>query len=113
MIEIIKTCSSCIHNKESRDVNGSPCYLCRRNPTDNRTDWFEEKRQTKFNVDDLVSVQVETLGPFGQRIKAGTVGVVTEVWYLEDRNIYVVNFAEVYNVAFEELNLTLVKAAED
>lgn len=43
--EEIKTCGRCIHDEESADIVGSSCYLCKRNPTDNRIDWFEEKNR--------------------------------------------------------------------
>lgn len=39
-----KTCGKCTHQYEGADIGGSTCYLCKRNPVDNRIDWFEEER---------------------------------------------------------------------
>ena len=38
-----KTCGKCIHDGDGADIAGSTCYLCKRNPVDNRIDWFEEE----------------------------------------------------------------------
>ena len=44
--ERYKTCGRCVYDGEgSPDIVGSTCYLCKRNPTDNRIDWFEEKKE--------------------------------------------------------------------
>ena len=48
MDERYKTCGKCIHDGDSPDVKGSPCYLCRRNPTDNRIDWFEDAAESEI-----------------------------------------------------------------
>lgn len=46
--EKYKTCGRCAHESEP-DITGSVCYLCKRNATDNRIDWFEEKKEEKEN----------------------------------------------------------------
>ena len=39
-----KKCGRCVHDGEgSPGIAGATCYLCKRNPDDNRIDWFEEK----------------------------------------------------------------------
>jgi hypothetical protein len=43
MREMNKTCDVCIHAEDRKDNSASICYLCKRNPVDHRTDWFEEK----------------------------------------------------------------------
>lgn len=53
--ENCNTCEKCMHNSESRDIDGSPCYLCRKNPVDNRIDWFSEKREPDiYEGDDVI-----------------------------------------------------------
>lgn len=39
-----KRCGNCKHDAESGDISGTTCYLCKRNPTDHRIDWWEEKK---------------------------------------------------------------------
>lgn len=46
--EKYKTCERCTH-KNDLDITGSFCYLCKRNTTDNRIDWFEEKENDSNN----------------------------------------------------------------
>lgn len=47
LVERYKTCGRCIHDGEGDpDDSSSTCYLCRRNLTDNRIDWFEENKET-------------------------------------------------------------------
>lgn len=44
LAERYKTCGRCVHDEDGdKDIRGSYCYLCLRNPADNRIDWFEEK----------------------------------------------------------------------
>lgn len=40
--ERYKTCGRCTHQEDDPDIVGSTCYLCKRNSTDHRIDWFEE-----------------------------------------------------------------------
>ena len=47
--EKYKTCGRCVHESDSEDINESFCYLCKRNATDNRIDWFEEKENDSNN----------------------------------------------------------------
>lgn len=51
LAERYKICGRCIHDEESADTAGSTCYLCRRNPTDHRIDYFKdnEGKLTKCN----------------------------------------------------------------
>ena len=42
--ERYKTCGRCVHDKEG-DIVGSTCYMCKRNSTDHRIDWFEERKE--------------------------------------------------------------------
>lgn len=46
--ERYKTCGRCIHDEDG-DIVGSACYLCKRNPSDHRIDWFEERRLVRMN----------------------------------------------------------------
>lgn len=48
LAERYKTCGRCIHAAESGDIAGSTCYLCRRNLTDHRIDWFEEVKEKNY-----------------------------------------------------------------
>lgn len=50
-------CARCVHIFESSDIADSICYLCKRNPVDNRTDWFEEKEEENkdMSIDDIIS----------------------------------------------------------
>ena len=44
--ERYKTCGKCVHDGDGDpNINGSTCYLCRRNPTDHRIDCFEAKKE--------------------------------------------------------------------
>lgn len=45
--ERYKTCGRCVHDGEGDPkINGSYCYLCKRNPIeDNRIDFFEELKE--------------------------------------------------------------------
>lgn len=44
-----KTCGKCAH-KNDLDITGSVCYLCKRNATDNRIDWFEMNNRMKGEI---------------------------------------------------------------
>lgn len=44
LAELYKTCGRCIHEDESAEIIGSACYLCSRNPVDNRIDCFERRK---------------------------------------------------------------------
>lgn len=41
LAEPYESCSMCAHKGNTYEIMGSTCYLCRRNPVDNRIDWFE------------------------------------------------------------------------
>lgn len=48
--ERYKTCGRCVHDGSGdHRISGSTCYLCKRNPTDNRIDWFEEVKEDERN----------------------------------------------------------------
>lgn len=50
LAEAYKTCGRCIHQYDDPDIAGSTCYLCKRNPTDNRIDWFHEDKEVTGNA---------------------------------------------------------------
>lgn len=45
-----KTCGKCVNDGVYANIVGSVCYLCKRNPVDNRTDRFEEKKDENMNM---------------------------------------------------------------
>ena len=45
LAERYKTCGRCIHE--------SYCHLCLRNPTDNRIDWFEARKEETAHEETL------------------------------------------------------------
>ena len=47
--EKYKICGRCVHESDPEDYEESFCYLCKRNATDNRIDWFKEKKEEKEN----------------------------------------------------------------
>lgn len=48
MDERYKTCGRCIYDGEDDPTQVySMCYLCKRNLTDNRIDWFEPKKEER------------------------------------------------------------------
>lgn len=65
-----KTCGRCVHQYEDPDIVDSMCYLCKRNATDHRTDWFEEELEPEIYEGDNVVVRP----PWDPRIIEGYEG---------------------------------------
>lgn len=45
LVERYKACGRCIHDGDDDNICESYCHLCLRNPTDNRIDWFEARKE--------------------------------------------------------------------
>lgn len=43
-------CIHCRHHGHDYNIAGTTCYNCKRNPTDHRIDWYEEKTSDGLNV---------------------------------------------------------------
>lgn len=67
LAERYKTCGRCIHDGDSPDIVGSFCYLCSRNPTDRRIDWFEAKKEDNImDSDNRTVITIKTKNPIEQ-----------------------------------------------
>lgn len=44
-------CEGCTNEDRSKDIVGTSCYLCIRNPVDRRIDYYDKKTIVKRKVD--------------------------------------------------------------